>query len=132
MIFLVEVLRNIVNCITSYCSQIIYRETFTKIQTALGENILTLSNRAIDNNSSGVFIQRLTNDTDRNEFLVYLVGYEEKQIMSYIKKLNKEFKNLPYDYGAKIGHSMIVNDLKSVEDAINESVEDMKLQKEEN
>ena len=64
--------------------------------------------------------------TDGNEFLIYLVGYEERQIISYIKKLYKEFKNLPYEYGATIGHSMITNDLKSIEDAINESVEDMK------
>lgn len=69
--------------------------------------------------------------TDGNEFLIYLVGYEERQIISYIKKLYKEFKNLPYEYGATIGHSMITNDLKSIEDAINESVEDMKQKKQD-
>lgn len=69
--------------------------------------------------------------TDGNEFLIYLVGYEERQIISYIKKLYKEFKSLPYEYGATIGHSMITNDLKSIEDAINESVEDMKQKKQD-
>lgn len=69
--------------------------------------------------------------TDGNEFLVYLVGYEEKQIITYIKKLYKELKNLPYEYGASIGFSMITSDLKSIEDAINESVEDMKQKKHE-
>ena len=69
--------------------------------------------------------------TDGNEFLIYLVGYEERQIISYIKKLYKEFKNLPYEYGATIGHSMITNDLKSIEDSINESVEDMKQKKQD-
>lgn len=69
--------------------------------------------------------------TDGNEFLIYLVGYEERQIISYIKKLYKEFKNLPYEYGVTIGHSMITNDLKSIEDAINESVEDMKQKKQD-
>lgn len=69
--------------------------------------------------------------TDGNEFLIYLVGYEERQIISYIKKLYKEFKNLPYEYGATIGYSMITNDLKSIEDAINESVEDMKQKKQD-
>lgn len=67
--------------------------------------------------------------TDGNEFLIYLVGYQEKQIVSYIRKLNKEFKSLPYEYGAAIGYSMIVNDMKTIEDAINESVEDMKNKK---
>ena len=69
--------------------------------------------------------------TDGNEFLIYLVGYEVKQITSYIHKLNKEFKKLPFDYGVAIGYSMITDDVKSVEDATNEAVEQVKAQKEE-
>ena len=69
--------------------------------------------------------------TDGNEFLLYLVGYSEKQVASYIRKLNKEFKKLPYDYGVAIGYSMLLNDAKTLEDAINESVEDMKNKKSE-
>ncbi len=69
--------------------------------------------------------------TDGNEFLIYLIGYEEKQVVSYIRKLSKEFKKMPYDYGAAIGYSMITNNAKTVEDAINESVEDMRNKKEE-
>ncbi len=65
IIFLIENIRNIVSYFTNYCSHYIYRETFTKIQTDLGKSILKLENKIIDNNSSGVFIQRLTNDTDR-------------------------------------------------------------------
>lgn len=64
--------------------------------------------------------------TDGNEFTVYLVGYSEKQIISYIKKLNKEFKNLPHDRGAAVGFSMIEDDVKLVSDAINEATEKMK------
>ncbi len=69
--------------------------------------------------------------TDGNEFLVYMVGYSQKQVASYIHKLNKEFKKLPYDYGAEFGYSMITDDLKTIEDAINEAVEQMKKQKKE-
>lgn len=69
--------------------------------------------------------------TDGNEYLIYLVGYQEKQVVSYIRKLYKEFKNLPYEHGAAIGYSMITNDMKTIEDAINESVEDMRNKKEE-
>ena len=69
--------------------------------------------------------------TDGNEFLLYLVGYSEKQVVSYIRKLNKEFKKLPYEYGAAIGYSMVLNDAKTLEDAINESVDDMKNKKQE-
>lgn len=64
--------------------------------------------------------------TDGNEFMVYMVGYPEKQVVSFIKKLLKEFKKLPYDYSAAIGFSMIVDDLKLVEDAINEASEMMR------
>lgn len=59
--------------------------------------------------------------TDGNEFMVYLVGYSEKQVVSYIKKLLKEFKKLPYEYGVAVGFSMINDDLKLVEDAFNEA-----------
>lgn len=69
--------------------------------------------------------------TDGNEYLIYLVGYQEKQIVSYIRKLYKEFKNLPYEHGAAIGYSMITNEMKTIEDAINESVVDMRTKKEE-
>ena len=69
--------------------------------------------------------------TDGNEYLIYLVGYQEKQVVSYIRKLYKEFKNLPYEHGAAIGYSMITNDMKTIEDSINESVEDMRAKKAE-
>lgn len=67
--------------------------------------------------------------TDGNEFLVYLIGYEEKQIGSYIRKLSKEFENLPYDYGAAVGYSVINDDLKLLDDAINEATLDMRTNK---
>lgn len=69
--------------------------------------------------------------TNGNEFMIYLVGFNQKQITSYIHKLNKEFNNLPYQYGVCISYSMIVDDLKSIEDAINECVEAIKNQKSE-
>ncbi len=65
-----------------------------------------------------------------NEFVIYLVGYTQKQITNYIHKLNKEIKKLPYEYGAEFGYSFIENDLKTIEDALNEAIEDMKKIKE--
>ena len=59
--------------------------------------------------------------TDGNEFMVYAIGYSEKQIVSYMKKLLKEFGKLPYDYGVPMGFSMIEDDTKLVEDAFNEA-----------
>lgn len=67
--------------------------------------------------------------TDGNEFVIYLVGYSQKQISNYIFKLNKEIKKLPYQFGAEFGYSMILDDIKTIEDALNEAVEDMKKNK---
>lgn len=69
--------------------------------------------------------------TDGNEFLMYLVGYTEKQVDTYCKKLTKELKDLPYGFGAAIGYSMIVDDIKTIDDAINEATLEMKTKKEE-
>ena len=64
--------------------------------------------------------------TDGNEFLVYLVGFTQKQVTNYIHKLNKEFKKLPYEYGAEFGYSMINDNVKTIEDAILEATDEMK------
>lgn len=68
--------------------------------------------------------------SDGNEFVIYTVGYNQKQIINYIHKLNKELKRLPYNYGAEFGYSIIENNLKTVEDALNEATYDMKRKKE--
>ena len=69
--------------------------------------------------------------TDGNKFFVYLVGYPEKQVVSYIKKLIKEFNKLNYKPGVAIGFSMIEDDTKLVEDAFNEASIKMRSNKEE-
>ncbi|MCM1370801.1 MAG: GGDEF domain-containing protein [Clostridium sp.] len=69
--------------------------------------------------------------TSGNEFLIYLVSYDEKQVVSYIKKLNKEFKELSHKFGASLGYSMINDGIKTVDDAINEATLDMRSNKEE-
>lgn len=63
--------------------------------------------------------------TDGNEFLIYLIGYSERQISTYCKKLTKEMKNLPHEFGAAIGFSMIEDSIKTLDDAINEATLDM-------
>ena len=67
--------------------------------------------------------------TDGNEFLVYLVGYEEKQIVTYVNKLYKELKDLPYEYGASVGYSMITTESVTIDDAINEALSMMRKNK---
>lgn len=69
--------------------------------------------------------------TNGNEFLIYMVEYEEKQVVAYIRKLNKEFKELAHGFGAAIGYSMINDAIKTIDDAINEATLDMRNNKEE-
>ena len=69
--------------------------------------------------------------TDGNEFLIYLVGYSERQVETYSKKIAKEMKNLPHEFGAAIGYSMILDKIKTLDDAINEATLQMIANKED-
>ena len=62
--------------------------------------------------------------TDGDEFIVYLVGYDEKKIGTYIHKLNRELSDsLPNkEYGVSIGYKMITSEEMSIDDAINDSL----------
>ena len=68
--------------------------------------------------------------TDGNEFIIYMVGYPEEQVVLYMRKLYKLMKELPHEKGATLGYSMILNDIKLIEDAINDAVLDIKKTKE--
>lgn len=68
--------------------------------------------------------------TSGNEFLIYLVGYSDKQVSTYLNSLSKTFKELPYGFGASIGYSMITDSIKTLDDAINEATLDMRTNKE--
>ena len=69
--------------------------------------------------------------TDGNEFLIYLIGYSERQISTYAKKLSKEMKGLPHEFGAAVGFSMITDEIKTLDDAINEATLEMITNKED-
>ena len=68
--------------------------------------------------------------TDGNEFLIYMVGYNEKEVVAFVRRIFKELKNLPHGFGAAIGYSMIEDDLKTIDDAINEATLEMRSLKE--
>ena len=84
MIFLIENLRNIIYYFSRGYSQTIYRESFVTIQTALGKEMLKLENKVIDSNSSGVFIQRLTNDTSKLADIFNLLSMNLSNIITDI------------------------------------------------
>ena len=65
VIFLVEQLNNISSYLIDKYSQLIYRESSSKIQLELGKSILKLENKVIEKYGTGVFIQRITGDTSK-------------------------------------------------------------------
>ena len=70
--------------------------------------------------------------TDGNEFLIYLIGYNKTQVKTYINKLSREFEKMPHGFGAAIGYSMIEDEIKTIDDAINEASIEMRADKEQN
>ena len=64
-ILLVELLSSLFRYIERRCSLNVYRKTLSLLETDLARNILKLENECLDEHGSGVFIQRLTNDTSR-------------------------------------------------------------------
>ncbi len=94
-----------------------------------GDNVISkAANILIVNQLENTDIMR----TDGNEFLIYMVGYSEKEVIAYTRKISKELKELPYGFGASIGYSMITDDIKTVDDAINEATLEMRKSKEKN
>jgi diguanylate cyclase (GGDEF)-like protein len=83
--------------------------------------IKTAANILINNQMEKTDIMR----TDGNEFIIYMVGYDESAVLAYVRKLYRLLKDLPYEYGASLGYSMIEDDIKTIEDAINEAILDM-------
>ena len=59
-----------------------------------------------------------------------MVGYDEKKVQEYVRKINKEMKELPHEFGATLGYSMIMDDVKTIDDAINEATLSMRQAKE--
>ena len=86
------------------------------------EVIKAAANILINNQVENTDIVR----TDGNEFLIYMVGYDEKKVIEYTRKISKELKELPHEFGATLGYSMILDDIKTIDDAINEATLSMR------
>lgn len=57
-----------------------------------------------------------------DEFLIYMVGYDEKRVSEYMKRLVRLMKDIPNSLGVEAGYSMILDEVKTVDDAINEAI----------
>lgn len=63
VILVIDGLYNLFHYFIRMLSMKVYRNTVYNINMELGKNILSLENSCLDNNGSGLFIQRMTSDT---------------------------------------------------------------------
>lgn len=82
LLLILELLNNIILYFVRYAHQIIYRNTLTNIQKDLGKNILRIENQILDQTSSGVFIERLTNDTSRMSEIFNMINRNITRIIT--------------------------------------------------
>ena len=60
--------------------------------------------------------------SDGDEFIIYMVGYDEDKVKEYMNKLLKLMRGVPKSLGVDAGYSMIFDEVKTVDDAINEAI----------
>ena len=65
VIFLVKNFRNFISYFSSKMYQYFFRGVLVELQTSLSKEILKLKNKELDVNGTGVFIQRVNNDSSR-------------------------------------------------------------------
>lgn len=74
VILALEILRNISRNISNKFGQIFFREMLLDLQVDVAKSMLKLKTKEIDNNSSGVFIDRLNKDTNSIANVFYSIN----------------------------------------------------------
>ena len=95
------------------------RDINDKFGREIGDEVVKkVASVLIDNQVENTDIIRSGGD----EFLIYMVGYDEKYTVEYAKKITKLMKDIEHSLGVTYGYSMINDEVKTIDDAINESV----------
>ena len=95
VLLVINVLNEIKILISRKCIQIFRRGSVRNIQMSLGREILKLEQSELDSKSSGVFIQRLTNDTDKmSDIFTFGMGI----LSSFLSKIGSFIAILIIDY----------------------------------
>ena len=95
------------------------RDINDKFGREIGDEVVKkVASVLIDNQVENTDIIRSGGD----EFLIYMVGYDEKYTVEYAKKITKLMKDIEPSFGVTYGYSMINDEVKTIDDAINESV----------
>lgn len=84
MLFITDLLYNITMYIGRILGSKIYRETMTNMSYDVGKNTLEIENKCLDENTSGLFIQRLTGDTSKLSTIYSNLIAQVSSILRYI------------------------------------------------
>lgn len=82
----IELARSLINYFNRLIAQIIYKDSFTKIQIELGKETLKLENKVMEENGSGVFIQRLSSDASSLADIFYTLFEYITNLLAYLGK----------------------------------------------
>lgn len=83
-ILIINSISSLIDYLSRRCSVNLYRKTLSAIEIELGSNILKIENKCLDENGSGLFIQRLTNDTQKMADVFSAILDMISQLIQYI------------------------------------------------
>lgn len=86
ILMILDVLRNVFDYFSSLIAQVIYKNSFSKIQIDLGRETLKLENKVMEDNGSGVFIQRISSDASSLADIFYSIFDYTSNILAYLGK----------------------------------------------
>lgn len=85
MIF-IDLSRAVLSYFNSFIAQVIYKDSFSKIQVELGKETLKLENSVMDKNGSGVFVERISSDASNLADIFYSLFDYVSSIITAIGK----------------------------------------------
>lgn len=84
VLFFIDSLYSLCNYFERVLANYIFRECMSNLEIDLGKEILKLDNKSIDDNSSGVFISRVTKDTSQLADIFNTLGPNLSQILKNV------------------------------------------------
>lgn len=84
ILFVFEIMRNIIRYCASRAGQLFFRETLLSLQTSIATELLKIEAKEIDHNSSGIFIDRLNRDSADIARIFEQLNYSVTEIVANI------------------------------------------------
>lgn len=83
-LFAINLLSHVVLTVCNWAYNVVYNRTLTALEAEIADSVLKITNRCIDENGTGLFIQRLTTDTSNLATAFNTLADNISQICQYI------------------------------------------------